>query len=294
MSVLDIDELFNNDDKIKEQAVKDFILNNYRIFASNGETRLSFETIDGQLYVNCKAYLELKSEAQSLTNGMFKWGTVNALSISDSDIQDISGAPKFVDESFILRRTKVQSLKGFPKKCRHFMMAYCYDIFTLEGMENSDCGTLELINGSVTNLTGCPSNISNLIITDCERLENIEDASGNINEIRIANCDNLKSLKSKVKRCNLFICNLCPRLTTLQDFNTTCEIFTSNRCKNLTADEYMDEVAGRCGDFKVNLTRKKASINYMNRKGGKADNFNISTVATMRRNNMYAYKNKKR
>ena len=56
----------------------------------------------------------------------------------------------------------------------------------------------------------------------------------------------------------------------------------------------MDEVAGRCGDFKVNLTRKKASINYMNRKGGKADNFNISTVVTMRRNNMYAYKNKKR
>lgn len=290
MSVLDIDELFNNDDKIQEQVAKDFILNNYRIFANNGDTQLSFETIDGQLYVNCNAYLELKSESQSLTNGIFKWGTVNAMAISDSDIQDISDAPKYIGEMFMLRRTKVQSLKGFPKKCRHFTMSYCYNVFTLEGMENSDCETLELINGSITNLTGCPSNISKLIITDCERLENIEDAADNIREIRIANCDNLKSLKSKVKRCGHFVCNLCPRLTTLQGFNTACGIFSSNRCRNLIADEYMDEVAGRCDEFKVNLTQKKASISYMNRKGGKADNFVISTFATMQRNNMYAYK----
>lgn len=290
MSVLDIDELFNNDDKIQEQAVKDFISNNYRVFTNNEELRLTFETINGQLYVNCNAYLELKSEAQSLTNGMFKWGTVNALSISDSDIQDINDAPECVGELFMLRRTKVQSLKGFPKKCRRFMMSYCYNIFTLEGMENSDCEGLELINNSITNLSGCPSNIYKLIIADCDRLENIEDVSGDIEEIRISNCDKLKSLKSKVKRCNYFSCNLCPSLKTLQNFDAECGTFVSNKCRNLIADEYMDATAGRCGEFKVNLTQKKASINYMNRKGGKADNFFISSVVTMQRNNMYAYK----
>ena len=139
--------------------------------------------ISDDLDVHCSGEVHIENKSiESLTNGLFRWGTVNKAfccancenlkslegapeKVGDDfcchscvNLKSLEGAPEEVDGYFYCSRCeKLESLKGAPKKVGNF---YCYDCENLISLEYAP-----EVDGGKFVYSNCP----NLKITDSDR-----------------------------------------------------------------------------------------------------------------------------
>ena len=164
----DVEDIANNDTALIEQFLKD----NYKI---DGTYTIKDNIVDVEGDVKVK-----NKRIESLTNGIFRFGTVSQVFCCDEclNLVSLEGAPKEVGESFYCYFCKnLKSLEGAPEKLPGEF--HCYE-----------CSNL-------TSLKGSPKKVG--LSFDC------------------SDCSNLKSLEGAPKEVGEdFNCGVCPKLTSLE------------------------------------------------------------------------------
>ena len=128
-SLLDDDDSFYDPENDKK-VIENWIRNNYNIVGKL--------TISDDFVVNCSGEVRIKNKSiESLTNGLFQWGTVNkAFCCSNCEnLKSLEGAPKEVMNSFDCSSChNLKSLEGAPKAVGiHFWCNACDGLESLKG-----------------------------------------------------------------------------------------------------------------------------------------------------------------
>ena len=116
-SIWDIEDNVESDNKEFILAnVKRFIDNNYLDNMSR-HCEYIFDEKQRKYIVNCKRDIIFKAKVECLTDGTFKWGTVEGwFDCSNCPITSLEGAPEEVGMTFDCHKcTKLKSLKGAPE-----------------------------------------------------------------------------------------------------------------------------------------------------------------------------------
>ena len=168
----DEDELFDRNDKT---LVELWIKENYKIYG----TLKIYEDKHGFVVDSNDKIKVTNKDIKSLTNGMFRWGSVAGKfdCAKCAELISLEGAPNECDSFDCSKCAGLRSLKGAPNECIWFYCSECTELRTLEGTPNEcdgfDCsGCIKL-----TSLKGVPkecnhiecNNCTNLTITDNER-----------------------------------------------------------------------------------------------------------------------------
>jgi hypothetical protein len=199
MSILDeISDLENAcDDIIIEKAIHKFLKDNYT-FSDGYTIKGSVVDCDGSVLIS-------NTEAEKLTNGLFRFGIVKGMFYCPNcpqltslegapkkvrsfycdgcnSLTSLEGAPKEVDEAFCCSRcNKLTSLKGAPKKVRSFYCAHCKSLKTLKGApkeveDEFDCSCCS----GLKSFKGLPLVIHNLCCLRCNSIINFKGMPNSI------------------------------------------------------------------------------------------------------------------
>ena len=153
-----------------KDAVKKFLYDNYTgiYVISKKPNKDGLYEVDGKSDIKVKNY-----RIESLTNGLFVWGSVvRDFICSDSwDLKSLEGAPKKVGETFnISGCVKLESLEGCPEEVGYnFSCSSCMKLKSLEGAPKkvgkhffcNDCGK-QFTESEVRKI----SNVKGTIITE--------------------------------------------------------------------------------------------------------------------------------
>ena len=171
-------------------------------------------------------------EVTSLTNDLFKWGTIGRnFDCSCSEIKTLEGAPEKVTGSFICNYCNyLTSLEGAPEKVvGNFACNNCNSLKTLKGApeevdSNFSCSGCR----SLVSLEGAPRVVNGVL--ECKRLPNLRSLKGTPEEvglyIELEDCPNLRSLKDlpTKNRIQIHYCK-CPNLVITDEDRKNFDIF---------------------------------------------------------------------
>ena len=165
-SVWDIEDNVEDDNKeFVLNDIKKFIEDAYNIDPQK-HCDIIFNEEKNKYVVNSRTNLTLNLITDTLTNGMFEWGTVKGwFDCSYCPITSLEGAPEYVSGTFACRSCKkLKSLKGAPKKhCTNFDCGGCIALESLEGVTQSNKLVLKCSNCyKITSLKGLPKNMNSL------------------------------------------------------------------------------------------------------------------------------------
>lgn len=163
----------SNDNK---SLVKNWIMDKYEI---GGDL-----TISDDFVVDCNGDVEvIDYSIESLTNGLFKWGTIdgNFCCSGCENLKSLEGAPKKVIGVWdCYRCSSLVNLKGGPEYVgEDFYCSDCKNLVSLEGAPDfvglvfdcSDCAKLESLKGSPKQVSG------NFDCHGCIKLKSLKGAT---------------------------------------------------------------------------------------------------------------------
>ena len=214
---LDIDSLMNIDHtEITKAAIKDFILNNYKVNEFIYERTYIIDKINGEFVVSApKNVVSMeKSQADSLTGGLFKWGEVESFFVLEChNIKTLEGAPQKCDHFQIERLDELISLQGAPKTTQTFQCGNCKKLKSLEGAPQ-ECNLFSCNNCiNLKSLKGCPKKVDKVYCfnTGIINLEGLPKTS--LSYLNCAQCCDLTSLKGCPARLKKLDASFCKKLT---------------------------------------------------------------------------------
>lgn len=252
-----------------QNEILDFIEKNYRLGGlGTANEKLTFReerTSDGKYIVDGPNFIVslMNKELDSLTNGMFVWGSVRFFDCAFGKIKSLEGsplkcvgfacnncnnlitlegAPQECDNFTCSRCESLKSLKGSPQHCWQYGCIGCISLTSLEGgpqttRETFDCSGCHKLK----NLKGAPYKVGySPMMTDgafncdnCKGLVSLEGAPEYCLMFDCSECPKLKSLKGAPKKVKYnFDCDACKNLVDISD-GPECETFSCKNCKNL-------------------------------------------------------------
>ena len=176
-SVWDIEDNIDSDNnELILNDIKKFIGDNYE-HINIDRCKIVFDEKKNKHVVNYDQQVILNSNSDTLTNGMFKWGTVRGFfDCTGSILETLEGAPEYIEYNFNCSGSgKLKSLEGAPK--------YVGGEFRC-----TDCPKLE-------SLKGAPKKVGkNFSCSRCEKLKSLKGAPKEVGgDFWCTNCPNLYS-----------------------------------------------------------------------------------------------------
>ena len=196
---LDIDKMMSgNDRNIVEASIKMFIRDNY----ANGDRfddLFRIRWVDDFPYVDQIAGNSLdvsNRDITSLTNGIFKWGSVKG------DFE-CTNCPN------------LKSLEGAPEKCNRFNCSYCENLVSLEGVSKT-CDKIRCTGCTkLKSLKGVPVHLELLDLEDCVNISSLTELSSTqIRTLLCSGCIKIKNFKG-VNAVSI-ACNGCTGIKSLR------------------------------------------------------------------------------
>ena len=232
-----------------EEYIKDFLEKNYYKINDNN---IEIHKVGDKYIVNINTDFGIKYNCnlKSLTNELFEFGEING--------------------NFICSYSKIESLKGAPKKCEMFKCDECENLISLEGAPENvsylftckSCDKLKSLKGApreanyfdcsycpnLTSLEGAPKKCKEFDCSHCDKLKSLEGAPEIIHELFWCNnCSQLKSLEGGPRLVGvIFGCMHCENLITLKGAPKECERFNCSGCEKIKT---LEGIPKKCLEF---------------------------------------------
>lgn len=244
----DIDDNIANMDNEIKTAIEEWISKSYTI--QNGDIEISDKPNSaGKYEVSSNAeIISLRSQIDSITNGMFVWSTVDGdFYCEGSRITSLEGCPRRLESgNFVCDRcTLLTSLEGAPEYVGgSFVCSWCGKLKNLKGSPKYvgyeyDCKGC----GNLKSLEGCTKTVVGFYCIDCVSLLSLKHCPTKVlRDLDCSGCINLLNFdcaKTTVK--NNFCCSGCYSLKDLSNApKSVGNAFVGRRIAQFTADEFED------------------------------------------------------
>lgn len=200
---------------IKEE-IKKFIKKNYEIAKF---VKISAKpNADGKYVVNAKE-VRAKNKIETLTNGMFVWGTIEgAFDCMFCDrLRSLEGCPTLVKGSLYLHSKVITSISGLTTKSLKTIDVSMHNLSSLEGA-NLTASSLAITSKVLKDLKGIYEwNMKTLVISFCDGLTSLEGLDTIADSLIIEHCDKLTSLKGAPEKVDKIEIRYCEALEDYTD-----------------------------------------------------------------------------
>lgn len=244
----DIDDRINNmDDETIKVTIREFVDRTY--FCRQHIAISAKPNKDGKYVLTASAAVNVRDlQIESLTNGMFVWGTVyGSFDCSHCEnLKSLEGSPKEVQGYFSCNRcTSLKSLENGPKRVSGpYVCSECDSLESLKGCAPTVNGYFNCARcANLKSLKYSPKQVHDFIASDCFSIKDLVGVTQNIkHDFTIDRCRNLKSLKGCPENIpGTFSCYACQSLKSLDYMPKTIGFdFECSNCGEKFDDSYIE------------------------------------------------------
>ena len=209
------DVMQDGNELVAKEEIKNFIKKNYA-FAKYAKIS-DKPNADGKYVVNAKE-VRAKSSIETLTNGMFVWGTIELGfdCMFCDNLRSLEGCPTRVKGAIFIDSKKITSIHGLTIKANTISLGL-ENLISLDGAQLTADGIC--INSHVIkNLKGIDEcNMKFLKLYFCDELTSLEGLLPIPDKIAIEHCDKITSLKGAPEKLNSVNITYCENLKDYTD-----------------------------------------------------------------------------
>lgn len=142
--------------------------------------------------------------------------TVKFFNLTQTSVTSLKGAPRFVEQYFLIGRNKLTSLEGGPESVGDKFDCYHNQLTSLKGGPSEVGGNYLCSDNQLTSLEGCPERIYGVFNCHDNRLRTLEGGPSQVDSVYACSMNILTSLKGAPKHIGAnFDCSN-NQLTTLE------------------------------------------------------------------------------